>query len=140
MLFLTKFVIFMSFIFLCGCQQENANIELAGVNYTDKNISEYFVDGYYGGNVYANSGGGSFFCCVLLPRHWRNNLKVKVVWNEESTDPKTRKQILVSVPKYEEGDIGFFAVHFYPNGDVKVLVTTKTIRYPGYPYPRPERK
>jgi hypothetical protein len=140
MRFIQKFLTVFFLIILCGCGNDNASVELSGINYTDKNITGYSVNGYYAGNIHANSGGGSFFCCVLLPRNWRNDLTVNVEWNEEGVEEKKMKSLCVPVPKYEKSDIGFFAIHFYPNGEVKVLVTTKTFRYPGYPYPPPERK
>jgi hypothetical protein len=132
---------FIAYLFLlAGCGNDNASIELSGINYTDKNITGYFVNGYYAGNINANSGGGSFFCCVLMPKSWNKDLAVNVEWSEEGAEENKLKKIRVMVPKYESSDIGFFAVHFYPDGNVKVLVTTKSFRYPGYPYPRPERK
>jgi hypothetical protein len=43
----------------------------------------------------------------------------------------------VKVPEYTTQDIGNFAVHFYPGNIVKVLVTTKMVGHPDYPYPTP---
>ncbi len=134
--FLRLQLIFFLLVFV-GCEKNNASIELCGLNYTKKNIEDFSVNGYSGASIYANGGGGSFVCCVLLPRQWSKDLKVTVKWNYDEKNSTGPKERIVAVPKYSEGDIGFFAVHFYPDDTVKVLVTTKTNQYPGYPYPRP---
>lgn len=122
---------------LSGCESSNVGIDLCGLNYTNKHIADFSVNGYSGASIYANGGGGSFVCCVLLPRRWNKDLAVTVTWSYDEKNPGPPKERIVRVPEYSEGDIGFFAVHFYPDDTVKVLVTTKTSQYPGYPYPRP---
>ncbi len=64
-------------------------------------------------------------------------MKVTVRWSEDALVPGPWKEQTVQVPKYNEQDIGFFAVHFYPDNTVKVLVTSKIEGHPDYPYPRP---
>jgi hypothetical protein len=126
-------------ILLGSCLSESkTNINLAGLNYTDNAIAEFSVDGYGGGSIFANGGGGQFVCCVALPRTWRSDIKVVVRWTEDGGSSSARKQLTVAVPRYGPEDIGFFAVHFYPGDVVKVLVTTKIEGHPNYPYPRPK--
>ena len=43
----------------------------------------------------------------------------------------------VDEPEYTKQDIGAFAVHFYPDDTVEVLVSSKIVGHPDYPYPRP---
>lgn len=124
-------------LLLAGCGNDNVGVELCGLNYTNKHIADFSVNGYSGASIYANGGGGSFVCCVLLPHRWNKDLTVTVTWSYDEKNPGPPRERIVRVPEYSEGDIGFFAVHFYPDDTVKVLVTTKTNQYPGYPYPRP---
>ncbi len=124
---------------LAGCAEKNitASIELSGLNYRDIGISDFSVDGYGGHSIFPNGGGGAFVCCVTIPRKWHAGMKVKVRWVEDADVPGAWKERIVEVPEYTERDIGTFAVHFYPDDTVKVLVTTKIIGHPEYPYPRP---
>ncbi|MTV55983.1 DUF3304 domain-containing protein [Pseudoduganella buxea] len=131
-------LIFSSSLFV-GCSEEKVSISLSGLNYTDRNIINFTVNGYSGANVRANGGGGSFVCCVTIPNKWRDDLNVTVRWADNSAHPEHFKEKIVKVPPYADGDFGTFVVHFYPNDVVKVLVTTKTAEHPNYPYPRPTR-
>lgn len=115
-----------------------ANVDIAGLNYTNIAIADFSVDGYGGGGIFANGGGGQFVCCVTLPRQWRPSMTVTVRWVEDSNSANSQKVRVVAIPKYATKDIGFFAVHFYPGDVVKVLVTTKIEGHPEYPYPRPK--
>lgn len=115
----------------------NANLELSGLNYTDKGISMFSVDGYGGHSIFPNGGGGKFVCCVTIPRKWRAGMKVTVRWTDDDRVPDSWKERVVDVPEYTKQDMGAFAVHFYPDDTVKVLVTSKIVGHPDYPYPRP---
>lgn len=136
---LTISTLFFSLALLAGCSDEKVSISLSGLNYTNKNILDFTVNGYSGANIRANGGGGSFVCCVTIPNQWRDDLKVTVRWAENSANPDQYKEKIVKVPPYADGDFGTFVVHFYPNDVVEVLVTTKTAEHPNYPYPRPKR-
>jgi hypothetical protein len=48
-------------------------VGLTGVQHIGPNfnISEFYVDGYYGSNVGREGGGGRHVCCVSLPKKWR---------------------------------------------------------------------
>ncbi len=136
----TKISLFLIFILLGGCSDAgNASVTLSGLNYTNVAIAEYSVDGYGGGGVFANGGGGQFVCCVSLPSTWQPEMRVTIRWTVDSASPTIRKQKIVLVPKYEKQDIGFFAVHFYPNDRVEVLVTKLIEGHPDYLYPRPKK-
>lgn len=45
------------------------------------NIADFYVNGYSGGNVGRNGGGGSYFCCAALPHKWRADSVMKVRWS-----------------------------------------------------------
>lgn len=131
--------IVLSLILVTSCGNPQASLDLCGLNYTDKLIDEFSVDGYSGANISPNGGGGKFTCCIIMPRVWRDGMTVTVRWTHDRSDPQYSMERVVPVPKYESEDLGFLAVHFYPNDLVKVLVTNKAETYPGYPYPRPSR-
>lgn len=123
---------------LSACADHDVGLELSGLNYTDVGISTFSVNGYHGGNIYPNGGGGSFVCCVTVPRRWRAGMKVAVRWTPDERVPELWKERIVMVPEYTKDDFGAFLVHFYPDDTVKVLVSTKIEGHPEYPYPRPE--
>ncbi|WP_379681513.1 DUF3304 domain-containing protein [Massilia consociata] len=118
-------------------RNNNASIELSGLNYTNVGIAAFSVDGYEGHSIFPNGGGGKFVCCVTILRKWRVGTKVTVRWVEDAVVLGPWKERVVEVPEYTKQDIGVFAVHFYPDGTVKVLVTAKMEGHPDYPYPRP---
>lgn len=124
-------------IILTACVRENnASIELSGVNYTSVGIATFSVDSYEGHSIFPNGGGGAFVCCITIPRKWHAGMKVTVRWIEDAEVLGPWRERTVDVPKYTEQDTGIFAVHFYPDGSVKVLVTSKIVGHPDYPYPR----
>lgn len=130
--------IFLLAVSLTACSEANkASIELSGLNYTNAWITAFSVDSYGGHGISPNGGGGAFVCCVTIPRKWRAGMKVTVRWTENERIPDSWKERVVDVPEYTNQDIGAFAVHFYPDDTVKVLVTAKTEGHPNYPYPRP---
>lgn len=129
-----------AFIFLVGCMDESVYISLSGLNYTDDYIADFTVNGHSGANIQDNGGGGSFVCCVAIPNRWREDLSVTVRWVHSSTHSGPYKEKTVKIPPYADGDFGTLVVHFYPDDNVRVLVTTKTSEHPAYPYPRPIRE
>lgn len=131
-------ILFMGF-FLAACSDtSDASMELSGLNYTDVGISTFSVNGYHGAGIYPNGGGGSFVCCVTVPRKWKRGMTVTVRWTADERLPDAWKEKVVAVPEYTQQDLGAFVVHFYPGDTVKVLVTLKIEGHPDYPYPRPE--
>lgn len=132
------FIFFIALLLTACSGTDNASIELSGLNYTNVGIADFSVDGYSGHGIEPNAGGGKFVCCVTIPRKWHAGLKVTVRWTEDGLVPGPWKEKVVNVPEYTKQDIGAFAVHFYPGDIVKVLVTTKIVGHPDYPYPRPK--
>jgi hypothetical protein len=114
----------------CSSGNDMVPVEVIGYNHTDKYIHMFTVNEGGGGNAFAHSGGGSFVCCVSVPKHWRPGLQAKVRWmNEDDSWNET----VVGVPKYGADRTGNFNVHFMRDGTVKVFVTTYSLWNPAYP-------
>jgi hypothetical protein len=128
---------FLAFSLVACSDTSKVSTELSGLNYTNKWVTTFSVNGYHGPGVSPNGGGGAFVCCVTIPERWHAGMKVTVRWTEDDRIPDLWKERVVDVPEYTKQDIGGFVVHFYPGDIVKVLVTTKMEGHPDYPYPRP---
>jgi hypothetical protein len=113
---------------------------LTGVQHMgeDFNIAVFYVDGYSGGNVGREGGGGSNVCCVMLPEKWRTGLVVELRWSvsdwskenkEETANSNYRSVIwksfkaLVPVEKYD-GKPGRLYVHFFAGGKARVVASS----------------
>lgn len=128
----------LAFVVAACSDTSDASIELSGLNYTNVGISTFSVNGYNGGGIYPNGGGGSFVCCVTVPRKWYKDMTVTVRWTADDRLPDSWKQRTVAVPEYTKQDLGAFVIHFYPHDVVKALVTVKIEGHPDYPHPRPK--
>lgn len=131
---------------LCGCahspQDEavlrakdafNAGIGL--VNHTDRFIYTTSVDGEWGGHAYEMSAGVASMCCVTLPATWRPGLTVRVGWDMPEGTTHIPKSKIVEVEKYDApGDV---YVHFFPDHEVRVVVTTWIGASPNHPITPP---
>ena len=133
-----SFLFLVLFLSLCACSgTDKGNLELSGLNYTNAWITTFSVDEYGGHGISPNGGGGKFVCCITIPRKWHTDMKVTVRWTADDRVPDLWKERVVDIPEYTKDDMGAFAVHFYPDDSVKVLVTSKMEGHPDYPYPRP---
>lgn len=93
----------------------------------------------YGGGGYEvatyNTASGSTW---RVPDKWDPNYTIFFQWagnNETYTNPK---RAFVKLPKYEDKDLFYLAIHFFPNDSIKTFVTAKTPDYPEYPYGWPQ--
>jgi len=101
---------------------------------SDHLIHEFYVNKGYYGNVGQGGGGGGFTCCVTLPKKWYPGLKADVRWQvhriikpsnpteAESGEIEGRYRAQVPVEEYRES--GLFFVHFFPNGRVRIVVSS----------------
>lgn len=102
------------------------------------NIPVFYLDGYSGGNVGREGGGGSNVCCIMLPENWRPKLVVELRWsvsdwsneNEKETANGNYQSItwesfkaLVPVEKYD-GKPGRLYVHFFAGGKARVVASS----------------
>lgn len=100
---------------------------------SDHLIHEFYVNKGYYGNVGEGGGGGSFTCCVTLPKRWHAGLKADIRWEVyriiKPTDPAEEETVesegiyraQVPVEAYQHS--GIFFVHFFPSGRVRIVVS-----------------
>jgi len=125
---------------LVGCAHQSlaATADISGINYTDTYVSLFTLNGYPGPNVMPYRDGGGV-CCISVPEKWKPGMTVTVKWTDKrNANPIPWKTKVVEVPQYGLEDIGHFTVHFFPNDEIKVLVTTKYPGHPEYPFPSPK--
>jgi Protein of unknown function (DUF3304) len=121
---------------------DKASANISGYNHTEDYIHEFYVDGAWGGNVFAYGGGGSFVCCIAYPRQWREGLTAKVRWTTSSSDPEATgdaikgkwHEVVVPIERYTMPGTTL-NVHFLPGGLVRLIVTSGSSDQPGYPGP-----
>lgn len=129
---------------LSACSQEGdlpptATASLSAYNHTSDHIGQYYVDGQWGGNSYAYGGGGSFVCCITYPRQWHTGLSAKVRWTTSSSNPAdprilTWHEKVVPIESYEKTGTTL-NVHFLPNSEVRLIITSMSAGTPGYAGP-----
>lgn len=126
-----------------GLAPDKATAQISGYNHTEDYIHQFFVDGAWGGNVFAYSGGGSFVCCLIYPRQWRPGLTAKVRWSTASSDPKATgtaaeekwHETVVPIEAYKEPGTTL-NVHFLPDHKVRLIVFSGSDLAKGYPGPQ----
>jgi len=101
---------------------------------SDHLIHEFYVNKGYYGNVDEGGGGGGLTCCVTLPKHWYPGLTADVRWEayriikpadpaqEETVESAGIYRAQVPVEAYQQS--GKFYVHFFPNGRVRIVVSS----------------
>jgi hypothetical protein len=81
------------------------------------------------------SAGVASMCCVTLPVTWRPGLTVRVGWDMPEGTTLIPKSKIVEVEKYDApGDV---YVHFFPDHDVRVVVTRWIGASPNHPITPP---
>jgi hypothetical protein len=109
---------------------------LIGVHHlgADYSIYKFHINKSIGDSVGEGGGGGSMVCCMTLPRQWDASLSVDVRWavdhiirsvktgQPDTTEVEGIYHAQVPVEKYTTP--GDFYVHFFPNGRIRVAVTS----------------
>lgn len=116
-----------------------ATANLSAYNHTPNYIHEYSVNGQFGANSYAYSGGGSFVCCIVYPRTWTSGLKAVVRWSTSNSDPKgpvnTKwHEKTVPIDRYDRTGTTM-NVHFLPGDQVRLVISNGDAYRPDYPGP-----
>lgn len=110
---------------------EGIGAGITGINHTDKWVAEFYVEGYYGGNIspiQEGGGGGKTSCCVILPRIYQPGMTAKVRW--KPTEEPYRETDAMIMPYPEEGGRAF--VHFLPDGRVIIVISNNFPFTPSY--------
>ena len=102
-------------------------------NFSDIGVGDLYVNGTWGGNSYAHTGGGGSVCCVLIPEKWRPGLVVNVKWIRGDLSDKWYS-VEANIPEYTES--GALQVLFLENDKVKVYVNDYWPCTPMHPMPK----
>lgn len=100
---------------------ETATAQVGIVNHTGNYIYSASVDGAGGGKMSAWSAGIANICCTSIPRIWHPGMKVRVRWNMPIGRQDVIKEKIVEIEKYERP--GSIYLHFFPNDEVRVIVS-----------------
>lgn len=115
--------------------EKRAAAQTGIVNHTGSYIYSASVDGAGGGGMTAWGAGTANICCTSIPWVWRPGMKVSVRWNMPIHGNDVIKEKIVEIEKYDEpGDI---YMHFFPNDEVRVVVSWVGPRNPKHPIPLP---
>ncbi len=99
---------------------------LIGLNYQERAIPSYWVNGVWGANIFAGrpEGGGKSSCCIMLDR---NAKYVTVEWQAGRTreeidagKPIEIRSKKVEIPNITDPKKGWLGVHFLPNDEIKI--------------------
>lgn len=101
------------------------------VNHTGNYIDSASVDGAGGGNMSRWGVGGADVCCASIPGVWYPGMKVLVRWDMPEGHKHIVKEKVVEVEKYDSP--GSIYLHFFPNDEVRVIVSRVGPRNPAYP-------
>ena len=124
-----------SVVMLFGCKapptQTNKleSVSIFAVNHTPYNISEFYVNSKWGGNLSALGWGSGMVCCTYLPSQWHQGLTAKVRWTySEAINDAHGKPIGETIwYEYDAPVLPFqslqdIVVHFFPDGTAKIVV------------------
>jgi len=124
---------------LAGCalrqsqaqESDKAPAQVGIVNHTGNYIYSASVNGAGGANMARWGVGGADVCCASIPRVWYPGMKVLVSWDMPEGHQHIMKEKVVEVEKYEVP--GNIYIHFFPNDEVRVVVSRVGPRNPAYP-------
>jgi len=119
----------------CDSKDEGSASSIAGYNYTNEGIQEFYVNGQWGSNLGIGDGGGSYVCCIMLPKKWTPGLSATVAWvrsdcqgdrinrcpNGGDSWPHKTLEATVPIEPYDRPYTTYVA--FLPKDEVKIYVT-----------------
>jgi hypothetical protein len=123
---------------LTSCAKDPYELDIVGYDYTDRPISDFSVNGAWGGNVELSTktaGGGKYACCVRLNRNVKTPFAIDVeyqmgslvdyatdkILEPESEPKKTRVDVTGPIPERP----GYLEVHFYPDGHIEAAISSE---------------
>ncbi|MBS1161666.1 MAG: hypothetical protein H6R15_4085 [Proteobacteria bacterium] len=114
-----------------------APAQVGVVNHTGNYIYSASVDGAGGGNMDRWGAGGASVCCASIPRVWYPGMKVRVRWDMPDGHTHNIKEKIVEVEKYDRP--GSIYLHFFPNDEIRVIVTSIAGWSQEHPIPPPAK-
>ena len=121
---------------IVSCLDNKATVEVTGYDHMEKRAILWFtVNGASGPNLFPESGGGKYNCCIEIPKRWHRGMKATVRWQYGTGDDSPREAV-VDIPEYTSENRGPVQVHFYDNHRVKVVVSRYSLGHPMYPLPK----
>ena len=112
-------------------ESDRATAQVGIANHTGNFIYSASVDGAGGANMARGGVGGADVCCTSIPRVWYPGMKVLVRWDMPVGHQHIVKEKVVEVEKYETP--GSIYMHFFPNDEVRVVVSPVGPGNPAYP-------
>ncbi len=114
------------------------NASLGGVNHTGQYLYGFSLDGSFGGNASKYGGGNAGICCVRLPRVYRPGLTVDIKYDLLINDGKEHNwKMKKGVPVEPYTKSGSVYVHFFPNDQIRVVVSNVYPFGKDHPIPYP---
>lgn len=107
------------------------------VNHTARYIHSATVNGAGGANMDAWGAGIGDVCCASVPTTWYPGMQVLVRWNMPENGKYNYKEKIVEVEKYDEP--GTIFMHFFPDDEVRVVVSQYASWSPMHPIPAPKK-
>ena len=121
---------------IVSCFDNKATVEITGYDHMQKRAILWFtVNDASGPNLFPESGGGKYNCCIEIPKRWHRGMKATVRW-EYGTGDDSPREAVVDIPEYTSENLGPVQVHFYDNHRVKVVVSRYSLGHPMYPLPK----
>ena len=121
---------------IVSCLDNKATVEITGYDHMQKRAILWFtVNDASGPNLFPESGGGKYNCCIEIPKRWHRGMKATVRW-EYGTGDDSPREAVVDIPEYTSENRGPVQVHFYDNHRVKVVVSRYSLGHPMYPLPK----
>lgn len=148
------FVVMSAALMLSACfEEEMDGVSYQGANHTDEAAAEVTINGEGGIMIAMAHGYSGNICCVNVPKRWHPGLTVTVAWEdggrwllddqgkEVIREGNTvlvrgvRKSKTVEVPEYATPETLW--VHFFPNDEVKVVMSKYGPGHPKHGLPSP---
>lgn len=114
---------------------KTAAAQVGIVNHTGNYIYSASIDGAGGGNMDRWGAGTASVCCASIPRVWRPGLKGLVRWDMPDGHTHHVKQKIVEIEKYDRP--GSIYLHFFPNDEIRVVISNVYPWHPEHPIPPP---
>jgi hypothetical protein len=148
-------VVLSAALMLSACfEEEMDSVSYQGANHTNIAAMYVTINGEGGIMIAMEHGYGGNVCCVNVPKKWRPGLTVTVGWQDEGHFLRDkngnevlrdgnnilvsapRKTKTVAIPEYATPEILW--IHFFPNDEIKLVMSKYGPGHPKHGLPDPE--